>query len=191
MKLKKLFKIIKHFHSINIYNVNCGVLIGDGSNLYLIRDMPALYDIAEFGTVFEIDREELSKYNVRIDDSTGLERDFLSINRGIPLEKGGTFSFGGLRCVLFKKAEQRQLTLEGCGNDAENDFSGYIAIEPDMLSPISDGIISFEYIRFLGVGCVCAFENGAPVAVIRPREIEPESIEHLRTLAEGLSQYYK
>ncbi len=190
MKLKKIFNIIKKTHCVDILNVSGSVILALDSCIYSVKDMPALLSAEEFGAVFEIEPDKLSGYDIHIDLEREKERAFLSLGRGVPLERDGAFSFGGLRCVLFKKAEQRQLTLEGCENSAENVFSGYIAIDPDMLTPISDGIISFEYIKFLGSGCVCAFENGSPVAVVRPRVIEPESIEHIREICEGLGAYY-
>lgn len=190
MKLKKIFKIIKNSKRVDVLNVSGAVIFALDSCIYSAKDMPALLSDEEFGAVFEIEPDKLSGFDIHIDSETERQRAFLSIDRGVPLEKLGSFCFGGLSCVLFKKAEQRQLTLEGSYSSAENDFSGYIAVDPAMLTPISDGIISFEYIQFLGGGCVCAFENGSPVAVVRPRVIDPESIEHIREICEGLGAYY-
>ena len=191
MKLKKIFNIIKETHVANIMNVPGGVLFSNGENVYLVKDMPAIHSAEEFGAIFELDADKLPAFTVNVDGAFRIVEEFTNILQGISLKKVGSFSFGGLRCVLFKKADARQLSIGELDGGDETGLPGYIAVHPDALSPISDGIISFEYIKFLGSGCVCAFENGSPVAVIRPRVIETESIEHIRDICEGLSKYYK
>ena len=166
-----LLNVIKETHKSDIINVGGGVLFSNGESLYMCRDMPAIYSSEEFGVIFEIDENKLHAFTVNIDSAEEVRNAFMSIGSGIPLERGGSFSFGGLRCVLFKKVAARQITIEETVRCAETDLSGYIAIDPEELSPIRDGIISFEYISFLGEGAVCAYENGSPVAVIRPKVI--------------------
>lgn len=191
MKLKKLLNIIKETHVANIMNVSGGVLFSNGENIYLAKDMPSIYSAEEFGAIFEIDEDKLPTFTVNIDGAFRMVEEFKGIKRGISLEKGGSFSFGGLRCVLFKKADARQLSINEINSGTEADFSGYIAIDPDMFSPISDGIISYEYISFFGKGAICAIENGSPVAVVKPLEVTQENIEFLDLVREGLSEYYK
>ena len=191
MKLKKILNVIKKNHKADIMNVGGGVLFSNGESLYMCRDMPAIYSSEEFGVIFEIDEDKLSAFTVNIDSAEEVRNAFMSIGSGIPLERGGSFSYGGLRCILFKKADARQITIEETVRNAETDLSGYIAIDPEELSPIRDGIISFEYISFLGEGAVCAYENGSPVAVIKPLSVTDENIGFIRKICEGLSKYYK
>lgn len=190
MKLKKIFNVIKDSKKVDIMNVPGAVIFAGGPYVFSVKDMPALLSAEEFGAIFEIEADKLCDWEIHIDSETERERAFLSVGRGVPLEKAGSISFAGIRCVLFKKAEERQLSFDEDNAEADTGLRGYIAIDPDMLSPVCDGIVSFEYIRFLGAGCVLAYENSSPVAVIRPREIESESLELMRDICEGLGAYY-
>lgn len=191
MKLKKILNIIKETFKADIMNVDGGVLFSNGESLYMCHDMPSIYCSEEFGAIFEIDDDKLPAFTVNIDSAYDMKNAFVHIGRGIPLERGGSFSFAGLRCVLFKKADARQLSIEDSVRNDETVLCGYIAIDPEALSPIRDGIISYEYISFLGKGAVCAIENGLPVAVIRPLNVTDENIELIDRVSEGLKLYYK
>lgn len=190
MRLKKIFDICKKKKTVSILNISGGVLFCSDDSIYLVKDMPSILSLQEFGAIFEIDADELSKWKISIDEESVKLRGFKSIERGIGLERGGSLSFGSLRCILFKKADRRQLSFTEPEESPEKQFEGCIAADPEKLSPIRDGIISFEFISFLGKGCICALENGAPCAVIEPCEINEENISFINTVAEELTKFY-
>lgn len=189
MKLQKIFDIIKKGQRVDIANCPGGVIFSSDCGHYFVRDLPSINTAEEFAAIFEIDSDKLPSWKIGI-DSHRMAEVFMNIKRGLPLERGGALSFGSLKCVLFSKTSTSQISFIDSADDFKREFEGFIAIEPEKLNPLKDGIISFEYIEILGKVHICAKENGSTVALLPPMDVNEDNIRFIGTVAEELGKYY-